>query len=36
MDVHRCSEMETIIKVHRQRIDELETTLDEINNSWLT
>jgi hypothetical protein len=31
MDEHRCSEMETIIKVHRQRIDELETTLDEIN-----
>jgi len=23
--------METILKVHRQRIDELETTLDEIN-----
>jgi hypothetical protein len=31
MDEHRCSEMETIIKVHRARIDELDTTLDEIN-----
>ena len=27
----KCSEMETILKVHRQRIDDLEKTLTNIN-----
>jgi hypothetical protein len=31
MDESKCSEMETILKVHRQRIDELDHTLSEIN-----
>jgi len=31
MDERRCSEMETILKVHRQRIDDLEKTLTNIN-----
>ncbi len=31
MDERRCSEMETILKVHRSRIDDLEKTLTNIN-----
>lgn len=31
MDERSCAEMETILKVHRTRIDELEKTLDNIN-----
>ena len=31
MDEHRCSEMETILKVHRSRLDDLEKTLTNIN-----
>jgi len=31
MDERSCSQMETTIKVHKQRIDELERTLDDIH-----
>ncbi len=31
MDERKCSEMDTILKVHRQRIDELEKMLSSIN-----
>ena len=31
MDDRSCAEMETILKVHRQRIDDLEKTLNDIN-----
>jgi hypothetical protein len=32
MDEHRCSEMETILKVHRARIDDMEKLLQDINS----
>ena len=31
----KCSEMETILKVHRQRIDELEKMLGSINTQLI-
>ena len=31
----KCSEMETILKVHRQRIDDLEKTLTNINTQLI-
>jgi len=31
MDERSCAEMETILKVHRSRIDDLEKTLSNIN-----
>ena len=31
MDERSCAEMETILKVHRSRIDDLEKTLTNIN-----
>ena len=35
MDERRCSEMETILKVHRSRIDDLEKTLVNINTQLI-
>lgn len=35
MDERSCAEMETILKVHRQRIDELEKTLTNINTQLI-
>ena len=31
----KCAEMETILKVHRQRIDDLEKTLTNINTQLI-
>jgi len=35
MDERSCAEMETILKVHRQRIDDLEKTLTDINTQLI-
>ena len=35
MDERSCAEMETILKVHRQRIDDLEKTLTNINTQLI-
>ena len=35
MDEAKCSEMETILKVHRSRLDDLEKTLTNINTQLI-
>lgn len=35
MDERSCAEMETILKVHRQRIDDLDKTLNDIHTQLI-